>query len=181
VRGWVGNGAERLVERALTGNHDGHSEPDQTARGLALFKQAYGARLVAESRVYPGVRETLVALRSAGIPLAVVTNKPVEFAAGLLAGLELDDFFAQLLGGDSLSQRKPHALPLQHVAHLFGAEVTSGLMVGDSATDIGAARAAGMPVLCVDYGYHQGVDLAAEADVLVSELSEMLALLSLSA
>ncbi len=180
VRAWVGDGAARLVERALTGRLDGRLEPDLAALALTSFKDAYRRCLVRDSRIYPGVRETLDALQAAGIPLAVVTNKPAEFARGLLAGLALDCFFAELVGGDSLAERKPHAQPLQHVAHRFGAAVEAGLMVGDSATDIGAARAAGMPVVCVDYGYHQGVDLAAQADVVCSSLTELAALLALA-
>lgn len=180
VRAWVGNGAARLVERALTGHFDGRLEPALTARALVSFKDAYRRCLVRDSRVYPGVRETLVALQAAGIPLTLVTNKPAEFAAGLLAGLELDSFFVALVGGDSLAERKPHALPLQHVAGQLGVDVADGLMVGDSVTDIGAARAVGIPVVCVDYGYHQGADLAAQADVLCSSLIEMLPLLALA-
>ena len=88
-----------------------------------------------------------------------MTNKAEAFTLPLLADLKLDQYFELVVSGDSLPRKKPDPLPLTHACEFFGIQPQQGLLVGDSANDVKAAIAAGMPVMCVNYGYNQGVDL----------------------
>ena len=125
-------------------------------RAHAAFLTHYGRDPGAHTRLYPGVRECLDALRERGLPLALVTNKPYAFIAPLLEGLALAEHFALCLGGDSLPEKKPHPAPLLHVASHFGLAPQACLMVGDSRHDIAAGQAAGFRTLAVPYGYNHG-------------------------
>lgn len=113
-------------------------------------------------RAYPQVVDTLGLLKTLGLPLAVVTNKSERFARAILKNLELADIFSLLLGGDSLPEKKPAALPLLHVCEAFAIAPEKLLMVGDSRNDILTARAAGTKVVGVDFGYGDMTALAAD-------------------
>ena len=169
VRDWVGNGSLVLMERALKNapplravpgaSPDGASQAVDTTlleRAHAAFLAHYGRDPGAHTRLYPGVRECLDALRERGLPLALVTNKPQAFIAPLLEGLGLYEHFALCLGGDSLPEKKPHPAPLLHLASHFDLAPSRCLMVGDSRHDIAAGRAAGFRTLAVPYGYNHG-------------------------
>ncbi len=178
VRDWVGNGVERLIDRALTGEPDAAvADPDLSREACAVFLDLHAAHGHDRSRVYPGVREGLAALRARGATLACITNKPHAPAVELLAHFELLGHFALVIGGDSLPRRKPDPLPLTHACSRLGVAVEHSLFVGDSRNDVGAARAAGMRVVCVGYGYNHGRD-ASEAgpDVVVDSLEELVGL-----
>ena len=177
VRDWVGNGVERLLDRALTGELDGVADPDLRREAGAVFLELYSAHGHERSRVYPGVREGLAALRARGAVFACITNKPHGLAVELLAHLALIDHFELVLGGDSLPRRKPDPLPLIHACAKLGAAVERSLFVGDSRNDVAAARAAGMPVVCVGYGYNHGRDVSeAGPDAVIGSLEELAAL-----
>ncbi len=174
VRTWVGNGAERLVERALTGRTDGSADPALVREACAVFLDLYARHGHARSRVYPGAREGLAALRAHGATLACITNKPHAPAVGLLGHLALLDAFALVLGGDSLAHRKPHPMPLLHACSELGADTARSVFVGDSINDVQAARAAGMRVACVSYGYNHGRDIAEAApDAVIDSIEEL--------
>ncbi len=159
VRLWVGNGATRLVQRAL-GNAQGLPEEaiqgDMLAGALQQFMQHYEACYKEKSDLYPGVRELISRWHTAGVPLAVVTNKPIRFVPGLLEHLGISDFFSIVLGGDSLAYKKPHPAPLLKVLDDYQVSADSAIMVGDSLSDVEAAAAAGVPMVAVTYGYNQG-------------------------
>ncbi len=177
VRGWVGNGAALLVNRALSDSREVAADLDEALQqqALALFMLAYADCAHLHTPLYPGVRRCLEQLRERGIPLGLVTNKPQRFLAALLAALGLEDYFEKVLGGDSLAHKKPHPLPLQHCIAHFGSAAARTLMVGDSETDVKAARAAGVKVACVSYGYSYPLPVAAcEPDWLVDCLTELL-------
>jgi len=159
VSGWIGNGVSRLVKRALTDSMDGEPDSDDYEKGYALFLEAYGENVSAKSRPYDGVVAGLEKLKDMGFRLACVTNKAESFTLPLLADLELDEYFELVVSGDSLPRKKPDPLPLTHACEYFGITPDQGILVGDSANDVKAAIAAGMPVICVNYGYNQGVDL----------------------
>ena len=108
------------------------------------------------AQVYPGVPEGLHALRSAGLRLACLTNKPTAFALPLLRAKGLDSFFDQVFGGDAFERKKPDPLPLVKTCAALGSAPARTLMVGDSSNDAQAARAAGCPVVLVTYGYNHG-------------------------
>jgi len=179
VRGYIGNGAERLVHRALTGSRDGDAAAAEFAAVYASFLEIYQANLYVRTRVYPGVGAALRALADDGWTLGVVTNKPTRFTMPLLAAAELDDWFAIVLSGDSLPRKKPDPLPLIHAADAVGADLAQTIMVGDSIADLEAARQAGVPAICVSYGYAGGVDLVAcGVDRLIDEMSALPAAVS---
>jgi len=159
VSGWIGNGVSRLVKRALTDSMDGEPDSDDYEKGYALFLEAYGENVSAKSRPYDGVVAGLEKLKNMGFRLACVTNKAEAFTLPLLADLELDGYFELVVSGDSLPRKKPDPLPLTHACEYFGITPDQGILIGDSANDVKAAIAAGMPVICVNYGYNQGVDL----------------------
>jgi len=174
VATWIGNGVSRLVKRALTGEMQAEPPADDYARAYPLFLAAYGERVSAKSRPYPGVVEGLNRLRDAGYQLACITNKAEAFTLPLLADLALDGYFSLVICGDTLAKKKPDPLPLLHACNHFGIQPAQGLLVGDSANDIQAARAAGMPVICVNYGYNQGVDLdTLEPEAVIDSLVEL--------
>jgi len=156
VRVWIGNGARRLVARALAGRRDVEADPPGLEAALARFFVHYQECLVDRSRLYPGVREGLARLERLGLPLAVVTNKPERFTAPLLEALDIRAQFRALVGGDTLAVKKPDPAPLEHAAALLGVPARSCLLVGDSRADMEAALAAGMPMVRVPYGYPGG-------------------------
>jgi phosphoglycolate phosphatase len=90
------------------------------------------------------------------IPMAIVTNKPIQFVPGLLSSLGIGRYFKVLVGGECTDKRKPSPQPLIHACGLLELKPALCLMVGDSQHDINAAKAAGMPVVAVDYGYNHG-------------------------
>lgn len=170
VRRWVGQGARRLIEQALAQLGQPAVAADIDAM-FAAFLDYYEAHVVEHSRLYPGVQETLGALHAAGIPMACVTNKYEGLSRHLLAEIGLADFLPVVIGGDTLDERKPHPAPLLEACARLRQPVARSLMVGDSSNDIDAARAAGMPVVCVSYGYNHGEDIhAAGADAVVDSL-----------
>ena len=174
VRRWVGNGAERLVKRALTGAMDGEPPADELQRALPLFFEHYQRHLDRHSRLYPGVEECLRALQAHGLALGLVTNKPERFVAPLLDSLGIADCFAVTVGGDTLAEKKPHPAPLLHAARQLGVTPEATVMVGDSRNDVLAARRAGMAVVCVPYGYNHGEDIRLTSpDLVVEDLREL--------
>ena len=182
VTRWIGNGMARLVKRGLTGELDAEPEPALFERGLASFKRHYAANLAVQTRPYPGMVDVLDGLVSQGFLLGCVTNKMESFSRSLLEQLDLMKYFRILVGGDTLPVRKPDPLPLRHACAECGVAPAQALLIGDSAADVNAARAAGMPVIAVSYGYNQGRDVRSlNPDLAVdsaAELPQYLALLT---
>lgn len=156
VKTYIGNGVARLVKRVLTRSLEGEPDPALFARAMPLFEQHYGAWLTRRSRPFPGAVEGLQAFRYMGLPMACITNKAERFTLPLLKETGLDVYFKLVLSGDSLAERKPSPLPLEHACQVFGVEPDELLLIGDSLNDAEAARAAGCPVFCVPYGYNRG-------------------------
>lgn len=174
VRDWVGNGALKLMERALRDARE--REPDEALLSLAhqRFLAHYGREPCAHTCLYPGVRGGLDALRDRGLTLALVTNKPSAFIPPILESFGLLDHFALCLGGDSLSRKKPDPAPLLHVAAHFDLLPSACLMVGDSRHDIAAGKAAGFRTLAVPYGYNHGEPVCNSGpDGVVESLDEL--------
>ncbi len=165
VRLWVGNGASVLVRRALA---DAESidekdiDDDHHQQALAQFLYHYRQVSGQYCALYPGVKAALARLRHAQISITLVTNKPAEFVPHLLADLGIADEFTHWLGGDSLPQKKPHPAPLQALLQRSSVKASQALMVGDSRSDIQAAKAADVASLGVTYGYNHGNPIADE-------------------
>lgn len=174
VKGMIGDGAAKLVERGLAatgGDLAGHGE------ALRRFLAIYEANAAEATRPYPGVAETLAALKARGLPLAVVTNKPAAATAAVLEALGLAPFFQAVVGGDTLLERKPHPAPLLHALAALGVSPGEALMVGDNHHDVKAARAAGAAAIAVTYGYSHVPHAELGADHLIDSLTELLPLL----
>lgn len=179
---WIGNGVPRLVKRALTGEMWAEPDPALFEQALTAFQRHYGESFSESSRPFPGTVETLDRLRGAGFALACITNKAEAFTLPLLKGLDLQKYFGLILSGDSLPQQKPDPTPLLHACRHFGITPDHGVLVGDSSNDVRAARAAGMPVICVTYGYNHGKDIRESGpDAVVDSLTEVPMLLKLFA
>ncbi|MBT2768100.1 phosphoglycolate phosphatase [Stenotrophomonas sp. ISL-67] len=164
---WIGDGVRRLVEQAFTAAHsDIHLD-----RVMPGFMRHYEDCLLRSPRLFDGVVPALETLRERDVAMAICTNKPSALVAPLLAHLGVQDFFAMVLGGDSLPDRKPSGIPLRHIAGAFKVAPAAALMVGDSITDYRAAVDAGMPVALVRYGYPRGLDLeSVDAVAVVDDL-----------
>ena len=178
VRNWVGNGVERLVKRALVNDLEGEPDPELYARALPAFMRVYQQNTSLRSRLYPGVREGLDRLQAEGFRLGCVTNKAERFTLPLLRDKGILDRFALVVAGDTLAFSKPHPAPLLHAAAELGVTPSESLMVGDSRSDVKAARTAGFRIVCMSYGYNHGHDIREEGpDAVLDRLDELPALL----
>ena len=167
----VGKGSAHLIRSALAA-----AGGDVALYDLAWahYQRHYRAVNGSHSTVYPGAEAGLERLRGAGLALACVTNKPREFAVSLLERKGLARFFDRVYGGDSFERCKPDPLPLLRAAAALGSAPARTLMVGDSANDALAARAAGCPLVLVRYGYNHGESIElAGADALVDRLDQI--------
>jgi phosphoglycolate phosphatase len=174
VRRWIGNGAELLIRRALADDIAGEVSEALFQAAEPLFKAAYRDNLCLHARFYPGAVEGLNAVHAAGFRLACVTNKPVAFTGPLLERLGIARFFQVVLGGECAPNKKPAPDALLLAAELLKVDIDCGLMVGDSINDVGAARNAGCPVVCVPYGYNHGRDIReARPDAVVRSLADL--------
>ncbi len=182
VRNWVGNGVERLVRRALIGKLNGEPDEADFERAYPVFLDLYADNTCRRSGLYPGVREGVDLLKAAGYKLGCVTNKAAQFTEPLLKDLGVYDDFAIVISGDTLPQKKPDPAPLLHAANFFGCRPENALMIGDSVSDVTAARAAGFQIVCMSYGYNHGVDIReAGPDAVIDSLVEIQPLLEQAA
>ena len=181
VRQWVGNGVQNLVGRALSNSMTAVPNPELFAQALPIFMQLYAENTAGNSHLYAGVQETLDFLHTqTDLKLGCVTNKAEQFTLPLLQTLGIRDYFAIVVSGDSLPEKKPHPLPLLYAATQLGVTPTDALMVGDSKSDVKAARAAGFPVVCTSYGYNHGEDIRNyHPDAVIDSLIELKQLLGL--
>ena len=163
--GFVGDGAAKLVEPASE-----TALPDLVSRFLRLYS---GANAIRKTTVFPGAQAMLSTLRARGLRLAICTNKPFRPAAAVLSALKLDGYFDEVLGGDSLPQRKPDPAPALELARRLGVAPASALFVGDSEIDAQAARAAGMRFVAVSFGYAQGPVGALRAERVIDALDDL--------
>lgn len=181
IRSWVGNGAQTLVKRGLSGSSeiDENIEHELFEEALDIFLDFYANNLCVETISYPNVVGTLKNLKNQGYRLALVTNKPYDFIAPLLEGLEMNGLFELCLGGDSLEKKKPHPMPLLHVCERLGVDASECVMVGDSKNDILAAKAAKMHSIGVTYGYNYNEPISVyQPEHVVEEFSAIAQLLS---
>jgi len=153
VRSWIGDGARALLAKALD-----HLDvpPVEAAPAWDAFADAYAARCGQRSTVHAGVPALLARLRAQGRHLAVLSNKEGRFAEKVLAAHGLLHAFDLVVAGDTLPVKKPHPDTVQHALASFGLGPEDALLIGDSATDVRTARAAGIPVWMVTHGYPDG-------------------------
>jgi phosphoglycolate phosphatase len=168
---YVGNGAPVLIRKAL-----GPEYPDDVvASALEYFLNYYRAHMLDNTVLYPGVREMLDRLRREGIPMAVLTNKPVRFSQAIVEGLGLREHFRRVYGGNSFEQKKPHPVGIETLMAENGASREQTLMVGDSAVDIQTARNAKVTACGVTWGFQPETFAEQPPDFLVNTAEELAA------
>jgi phosphoglycolate phosphatase len=162
ARNMVGGGARHMIERGLaaapslpppaSGGGLGWGTAD-LERLCGQFIDHYAAHVADQSRPFPGVEAALDEFARAGCRLAVCTNKLEWLALKLLGALGLTDRFAAICGADTFGVQKPDPAILHGTIARAGGHSDAAIMVGDAITDIAVARAAGIPVIAVDFGY----------------------------
>ena len=172
VRHMIGSGARVLVERALAALDLTGQQPVEPL--VDRFEEVYLALGVGRSQLYPGVREVLAALAAAGTVLAVCTNKPQMVTDVILEGLGLRTAFAAVVGVRDGLPRKPAPDMLLTALRETGVLSGAAIMVGDSPIDVATARAAGIPIVAVSYGYSNVALVDLGADVVVDSLDDLM-------
>jgi phosphoglycolate phosphatase len=166
---YVGEGARVLIERSL-----GSAHADRVEAGLALFMEYYGAHLLDATRPYPGIVEVLAALEARGVAVSVLSNKPEAMSRAILEGLGLAHRFVGIIGGDSLSSRKPDPAGLEHLRGLTRTPRERTLLVGDSRIDVLTARAASVAFCGVAWGLSPDALAAAEPGRIIEHPAELI-------
>jgi phosphoglycolate phosphatase len=177
VRPMIGNGMRTLIERGMVASGGLPAGTDLDTL-FAIYLQRYTAMPLRLGAAYDGVEPSLEALARAGIKCGVCTNKPQAPADRLLAGLGLDRHFPVVIGGDSLPVRKPDPGHLDAVLERLGADPARAVMVGDSATDVLAAAASGVPCVLVSFGYTAVPARELGAAQVIDHMSELSAALA---
>ncbi|EKT56138.1 phosphoglycolate phosphatase [Providencia burhodogranariea] len=177
---WVGNGADVMVERALTWA-GATITPELRQATRQSFDKFYAVSVTTGSELFPEVKETLDKLAQHDLPMAIVTNKPTPFIAPLLKKLGIENYFSLVLGGDDVKEKKPHPAPLYLTMGKFGLRKEELLFVGDSRNDIIAAQSAQCPCVGLTYGYNYGESIAlSEPDCVLTQFSDILPIIGLS-
>ncbi len=168
VSRYVGNGAPVLVQRALP-----DAGEEDWSRGLQYFLEYYREHMLDATTLYPGVREALDQLHGAGVPLAVLTNKPIRFSLQMIEGLGLDRHFFRVYGGNSFPEKKPHPMGLDALIAESRADRDRTVMIGDSAVDIQTARNAGVRACGVKWGFQPETFAGTPPDFLIGDMREL--------
>ncbi len=172
LRPLVGKGARALIERGLA-----HTGGPVTAARLealvAVFLEHYSAHIADDSQPFPGVLDAIERLRSDGAAIAICTNKQEGLSRQLLDALGLTARFDAIIGRDTTAERKPSGMPVREAAIRAGRAPDRGLMIGDTTVDVGAAKAAGIPVVVVRFGYADAALEAMGADALIAHYDEL--------
>lgn len=175
VKAMVGDGIVRLTERALAATGAPLTEA-ALDRAVEAVRAAYAA--LPPSALYRGAHEALAALGDQGVALALCTNKPADATLRILDQLGLATRFQAVAGGDSYPTKKPDPAPVRGLLAQLGVAPAAAAMVGDSANDISAGRAAGLMTIAVSYGYSVIPPRDLGADMLVDDLAEIVPALS---
>ena len=180
VNDWIGHGTLELLIQALAHTQhlsDEHVRNSQELPSIAAtFNKHYHQCCGTRSHLYPHVRETLTALRSRDVRLAVVTNKESRFTQTVLEAHSLTAMFDVVVSGDTLPVKKPNPAGIAHCLKLFQATTERSLFVGDSSIDIATARNAGVTVWALPYGYNMGQPIeASQPDRVIQDISALLA------
>jgi phosphoglycolate phosphatase len=179
VRDFIGKGIPSLVRRTLEQSLGRVADERRIGSGIESFFFHYEKRNGRAATAFPGVREGLTTLHALGYRLACVTNKAARFTLPLLKATGLEAFFGAIISGDTAARKKPAPDPVLAACRQLSVVPDEAVMVGDSANDALAARAAGCAILLVPYGYSEGVDVQSiDCDGIVPTLLHVAGLLS---
>jgi len=178
IRERIGAGVGTLVKQSLHAALGRVPSEDERSHAQGLFDRAYDARVGTAGPVCPGVFTGLERLLAVAVPRACVTNNARRFTVPMLERLGLSDWLDVIVTGDDSDALKPDPAPLRLAAERLGVAVEDCLMIGDSAIDVAAARAAGCPVWCVRGGFARGEPVeAAGPDAVFGRFDELVAAL----
>ncbi len=172
ARNMIGQGAKALIAKGFAAA----GAPLGPAALDALFERFithYFAHIADESRPFPGLVAALDQLEQAGAILSVCTNKRTDLSVALLKALDLDNRFKSIVGADAAPAPKPDARHLLTAITAAGGYAKRAIMVGDSVSDAGAARAAGTPLILVSFGYTETPASELGADILIDHFDEL--------
>lgn len=172
-RRFVGQGGRVMIERAYTAQRKQQLAALEHDRLHDIFLDHYTVNIPGRSQPYPGVVAAMDRFASAGYLLAVCTNKYESLATNLIRALGLSDRFAAITGPETFGIRKPDPRHLTETIARAGGDVSRAVMVGDSVTDIDTAKAAGIPVVAVDFGYTDRHVSEYEPSVVISHYDEL--------
>ncbi len=172
-RTFVGGGAHNLIEKAFAAIGANADDP-RIDPAFDRFIRYYEEKPAIRSTFFPGIEDCLAAFSDAGVKMGICTNKPIGLTRQIIGEMKIADYFGEaVLGGDSLPVRKPDAAHLKEVIRLMDVPLDKTVMIGDSETDVGAARNAGLPVIAVDFGYTALAPEKIGADVLISSFFDL--------
>lgn len=154
-RQWISLGAADLVGNAM------EAEAQNVSTLVLEFRRRYRELPTPTNTLFPGAAETVAALAASGVRLGICSNKPEHLCHKVLLETGLSDYFGSVVGGDTISQPKPHRQPLDYALEALGATAPSAILVGDSTVDQRAAHAAQLRFVFFTGGYDDGVDVGA--------------------
>ncbi|MBI3699730.1 MAG: HAD-IA family hydrolase [Afipia sp.] len=152
IREFVGDGMDALVERAFSARGVVFS-PKERETAIRSYELTYGARLTDTTRPYAGVVAVISELRERGVSIGVCTNKAEDQAVSIVEGLGLRGYVDAIVGARRGRPAKPSPIPLLHTLEYLRVNAADAIMVGDSAVDVQCAKAAGVAVIGVSFGY----------------------------
>ncbi len=176
MRTMISLGARAMITKGfeLAKQPKSDTQLDQLTK---CFIAHYSDHIAVNSRPFPGVIKLLDQLSARGTPMGICTNKRADLSKQLLASLSMDHYFAAIIGVDTLAVKKPHPGHILGTIEALGGSSAHAIMIGDSETDIKAAKAANIPVIAVDFGYSLEPVANFHPDAIVSHYRDLLPLL----
>ena len=179
VRVFVGHGARKLIARSFEAT--GHPLDAVDVEPLyEKFVAYYGANIARNSAPFPGCEALLDRLRTEGIGLGICTNKLEGLSVKLIGALGLSSYFHAIVGPDTIGIAKPDPAPYRETLRRMGAETARSLLVGDNETDVLTARAAGVPIIGVTFGYTAEPIEHFKPDALISDFAQAYELIAIA-
>ena len=172
ARPFIGRGARWLIERGIEAAGE-HLHPDRTQALFDRFIAHYRAHIADQSRPFPGCEAALDALKAQGAKLVVCTNKRTDLSVALLDALGLSARFEAVIGADATPAIKPDPRHLRAAVDAVGGTLARTVMVGDAATDAGAARNAGAHLILVSFGYTETPAADLHPDLLIDHFDQL--------
>ena len=175
IRPIIGSGAKAMIKRAFESDQTTQTLPDETEidRLWHSFIEHYSTYIADKSRPFPAAFKSLQTLKDKGYLLAICTNKPISLTISLLDALDLTPLFASIVGTNSTPYTKPDARVLHSTVQSAGGNIQAAIMIGDSKTDIDAARNANIPVIGVTFGYSEQPIETLQPDKVMNEYDEL--------
>ena len=168
----VGHGPRPLLTKAFAAT-GAELREDEVPEAIQGYLEFYRSDPVSRTLIYPGVVEVLTKLRADGLKMGLCTNKPYEVTLLVVEQLELGRFFDAVTGGNNVPHPKPDGRHIHLTLEQMSARDCEAVMIGDSETDMAAARDAGLPSVAVDWGYRRGAPEDLDADVLIGDFHDL--------